>query len=125
MPKAILIFDGVKMPTPKVDGFKISKNKIWSKNTGRNGNGEMIGTIIAIKRKVEIVWPPLGVSEAKKIDEIVSSIENPYHSVSYTDEAGEITTITAYFNDAIYPIMGTNVAGRELLVGVGINGIEK
>lgn len=121
---AILKFDGVTMPTPKFNGFKISKNKIWSRNTGRNGNGDMVGTIIAVKRKIEIVWPILNARDIKAIDDIVSSV-TPYHKVEYTDECGKTTVITAYFGDATYPVLGTNIYGQQLLEGVGINGIEK
>ena len=121
---AILKFDGVTMPTPKFNGFKISKNKIWSRNTGRNGNGDMVGTIIAVKRKIEIVWPILNARDIKAIDDIVSSV-TPYHKVEYTDESGETTVITAYFGDATYPVLGTKIYGQQLLEGVGINGIEK
>ena len=122
---AELYFDGVKMPTPKFNGFKIQKNKIWSKNTGRNGNGDMVGTIIAVKRKVEIVWPVLEAGQISAIDDIVSNPDVPYHQIKYTDERGNVTEITAYFNDASYPILGANIHGKQLLDGVGINGIEK
>lgn len=123
--KAVLKFDGIEMPTPKFNGFKISKNKIWSKNTGRNGNGDMVGTIIAVKRKVEITWPILEAGQISLIDNIVSNPNTPYHQVQYTDESGNVTEITAYFNDASYPILSVNLNGKQLLEGVGINGIEK
>lgn len=42
------------MPTPKYDGLTIGRNKIWSKNTGRNCVGDMVGTIIRIKNTIEI-----------------------------------------------------------------------
>lgn len=122
--EAILKFDDVLMPTPKLDGFKISKNKIWSRNAGRNGNGDMVGTIIAIKRKLEITWPVLKAKDIKIIDDAVSSL-TPYHKVQYTDESGNITEITAYFGDAVYPIIGTNIYGQQLLEGVGVSGVEK
>lgn len=124
MANAVLIMDGITMPTPKYNGFKISKNKIWSRNTGRNDFGDMVGTIIKIKRKVEITFPPLTVQQTALLDSVVSSI-SPYHSLSYTDETGNITTMTVYFNDPIYPILGTNINGKQINDGVGVNAIEK
>lgn len=126
MPQAVLKFDGVTMPTPKFNGFKISKNKIWSKNSGRvASNAKFVGTIIAIKRKVEITWPVLEASQIAVIDNIVSNASIPYHTVQYTSESGVTTTITAYFGDAVYPILGMDINGKELLEGVGIDGIEQ
>ena len=49
----VLKINGKTMPTPKHNGVTISENKIWSTKTGRSMNGEMQGTIIAIKKKVE------------------------------------------------------------------------
>lgn len=113
------------MPTPKIEGFNISKNKIWSKNAGRNDLGDMVGTIIAIKYKVEIEWPPLTTTQIALIDDIVSDINNPYTSVKFTNERGEITEITAYFGDATYPIYGTNIYGKQIMNGVKIDGIQQ
>ena len=35
--------DGVAMPGLKLNGLTVTKEKIWSKNTGRAANGEMVG----------------------------------------------------------------------------------
>lgn len=124
MANAVLIMDGITMPTPKYNGFKISKNKIWSKNTGRNDYGDMVGNIIKIKRKVEITFPPLTPAQTALLDSVVSSTTS-YHTLSYTDEAGNITTMTVYFNDPVYPILGTNIHGKQINDGVGVNAIEQ
>lgn len=44
-----IIIDGVTMPTPALSGLTIKKEKIWSNNTGRVANGDMVGDLIAIK----------------------------------------------------------------------------
>ena len=41
--------DGVPMPGLKLNGLTVTKEKIWSQNTGRAANGEMVGDLIAIK----------------------------------------------------------------------------
>lgn len=120
-----LKFNGIDMPIPKINGFKISKNKIWSRNTGRNDYGSMVGSIIAIKNKVEIEWPPLSNSEVAAIDDVVSDVDNPFVPIEYTNERGEVTTITAYFGDVTYPVYSMNAQGKMIINGVKISGIEQ
>ena len=40
-----VIIEGVTYPVA-YNGYTYSRNKIWSKNTGRNDYGEMVGTIV-------------------------------------------------------------------------------
>lgn len=122
---ASLKFNGIDMPVPKQNGFKITKNKIWSANTKRNDNGGMVGTIIAIKRKIEIEWAVLTPEQVKRIDDVVSDASMPFTSISYRDEQGGTTEMTAYFGDPTYPIYSLNVNGKQLLTGVKVNGIEQ
>ena len=120
-----LEFNGIAMPIPKAEGFTIGKNKIWSKNAGRNDLGTMVGTILAIKYKVEIEWPPLDTKQIELIDNIVSDINNPFTQIRFTNERGEVTEITAYFGDATYPVYGTNIYGKQIMTGVKIDGIQQ
>lgn len=46
---ASLLIGGVEMPEPKQGGVTISKEKIWSKNTGRGSDGTMNGDVVARK----------------------------------------------------------------------------
>ena len=48
---ASITIGGVAMPEPKLNGLKISRNKIWSKNAGRGADGTMTGDIIGLKWK--------------------------------------------------------------------------
>ena len=121
----ILEFNGVAMPIPKIGGFNISKNKIWSKNAGRNDLGDMVGTILAIKYKVEIEWPPLSTDQVALIDDIVSDINTPYTTVKFTNERGVVAEIMAYFGDATYPVYGTNIYGKQIMTGVKIDGVQQ
>lgn len=121
----VLEFNGIKMPTPKQNGFQISYNKIWSRNTGRNDNGDMVGTIIAIKKKVEIEWAVLTTSEIETINSVVNDISNPFTSVKYTDDKGKTTEITAYFGDLAVPIYSFNANGKQIMTGVKLSSVEK
>lgn len=123
---AILKFNGIEMPAPKYNGLTITHSKIWSKNTGRNSLGDMVGTIIAIKKTVDITWPPLTTQQIALIDGVVSDINNPFTTIEYLSPTGEMTTITAYFSDAPYPILSTNFGnGKQIMDGVQISGIQQ
>ena len=62
-----IIIDGVTMPTPAFSGLTIKKEKIWSNNTGRVANGDMVGDLIAIKYTLEITWPMLSRADAARL----------------------------------------------------------
>ena len=119
-----LIVDGVTLPTPALEGLTISTNKIWSANTGRLENsGEMAGTIVAIKRKLEIKWPELPMEKIRIIEDAVSTKE-PFHELKYTDMAGRTRTITVYFGDISYTIY-SHSPGVQRVKGAAISAIEK
>ena len=42
-----VVIEGVRFPVA-YNGYTYSRNKIWSKNTGRNDYGEMVGTIVGV-----------------------------------------------------------------------------
>ena len=72
-----VVIEGVRFPVA-YNGYTYSRNKIWSKNTGRNDYGEMVGTIVDIKDKVELQLPPLTGEQALILDNVVSDIDNPF-----------------------------------------------
>jgi len=119
-----LFVDGVQLPTPALEGVTITTNKMWSANTGRLENsGEMAGTIVALKRKIEIKWPDLTMEKAKVIEDAVSSII-PFHVLRYTDMTGMTVEITVYFSDPSYTIYAYS-EGVQRVTGVTISAIEK
>ena len=72
-----VVIEGVTFPVA-YNGYTYSRNKIWSKNTGRNDYGEMVGTIVDIKDKVELQLPPLTGEQALLLDNVVSDVDNPF-----------------------------------------------
>ena len=121
--KEILV-DGVQLPTPALDGLTITTNKIWSANTGRLENtGEMAGTIVAMKRKIEIKWPVLTMDKVKIIEDAVSSM-TPFHTLKYTDMTGQTVEITAYFGDPSY-VLYSYSQGVQFVRDVAVSAIEK
>ena len=120
----VLKINGVTMPTPKHNGVTYSENKIWSTNTGRNMSGEMVGTIVAIKKKVEIEFPVLTPSQVNLINTQVSSKSNPFVPVEITSPMGDTKTFTCYFGDLAYPVYGL-IKGKYCVNGFKLDGIEK
>lgn len=120
-----LVVDGVTLPTPALEGLTVSTNKIWSANAGRlESSGEMAGTIVATKRKLEIKWPDIPMEKAKIIEDIVSDSDTPFHELQYTDMTGETSTITVYFGDISYTIYSYS-PGIQRIKSVAISAIEK
>ena len=119
-----LSVDGVQLPTPALEGLTISTKKIWSANTGRlESSGEMAGTIVALKRKLEIKWPEMTMGDARIIENAVSSAE-AFHELQYTDMTGKTETITVYFGDISYTIYAFSI-GVQRIKGVSVSAIEK
>lgn len=119
-----LYIDGVAMPTPSLEGLTITTNKLWSANTGRlESTGQLVGTIVAIKRKVVIKWPDLSMEQAKIIENAVSSAV-AFHKLKYTDMTGTATEISVYFGDPSYTIYSYS-PGIQRIKDVSVDAIEK
>ena len=119
-----LYVDGVQLPTPALEGVTITTNKMWSANTGRLENsGEMAGTIVALKRKLDIKWPELSMEKAKIIEDAVSSMM-PFHTLKYTDMTGKTNEISVYFGDPSYTVYAYS-PGVQRIKDAAISAIEK
>ena len=115
---ASITIDGVAMPEPKLNGLKISRNKIWSKNAGRGADGTMTGDIIALKWKLEIEFLPL--TDAQMVT-VEAAVEPAFFNVTFrSPKTGK--NITA--GDLTCPVY-TYVGGKPRYVGVTVNLIEK
>lgn len=112
------------MPTPALEGVTISKEKIWSANTGRASSGIMVGTIVAIKTTVSIKWPPLTPAQVAQIEAAVSDAGTPFTTLKFTDLTGATVTKTVYFGT---PSGGwySWANGRQWITGYTVNAIER
>lgn len=117
-----LIIGGVTMPDLKKEGLTISKEKIWSKNTGRAANGDMLGDIVAVKYTLDCAWPPLSREETAMIDKSVSPA---FFDVTFTDP-GSNSTVTKkfYAGTPTYPVY-SYVQGVKTYAGVKVTLIQK
>lgn len=119
-----LIINGVEFPV-KYDGYTLTRNKIWSSNTGRNNNGNMVGTILAIKNKTEVELLPISPAEAKIIDNVVSDINNPFHKAKILYVNGQQKDITIYTGDISYHWLSQGLGDGGIITGVKLSVIEQ
>lgn len=100
MPQPNLIINGFKPPTPDMEGIKLAKRKLWSKNTGRTASGKMVGDIITRKYELKVTWFKLSQSEAAALDEAIEQV--PFFPVQFTNQRGEVLTKNFYSDDTEY-----------------------
>lgn len=117
-----LVINGVQMPNLKESGLTITKEKIWSSNTGRGASGYLIGDIVAIKYKLVCEWPALTRAETAQID---AAISPKFFNVTFLDP-GSNTFITRamYAGTPSYPVY-TYKDGMKTYAGVKVDLIER
>ena len=119
-----LYINNVKMPTPALKGVTLTSNKIWSADTGRVASGKMVGTLVAVKSKMAIKWPPLTESQVAVIEAAVSGADNPFVPVEHTDMAGNTVRKTMYFGDVTYTQYSWQ-EGVRYITDAAVDGIEQ
>ena len=117
----MLIINNIEMSEPKSNGMSITRNKVWSSNTGRTASGNMVGDLICIKYKLEITWAVSDFADAALIDNAVSSAFFP---VTFTDIDGSTVTRTFYAGDATYPRYSNFIRGVKY-TNISVNLIEQ
>lgn len=117
-----LVIGGVTMPTLKKEGMTVSKEKVWSSNTGRAANGDMIGDLVAIKYTLDCEWPPLSRAQAAVIDAAVSPA---FFNVTFTDPGSNSrVTKRMYAGTPTYPVY-SYVNGVKTYSGVKVTLIQQ
>jgi transcription antitermination factor NusA-like protein len=119
-----LIINGVEFPV-KYDGYTLSRNKIWSTNTGRNNAGNMVGTILAIKNKVEVELVPMTPQKAQILDNVLSDINNPFPTAKVLYLNGIEKEMTIYTGDVSYHWLSQAIGNGGLITGIKVSCIEK
>lgn len=119
-----LYINGVKMPDPALEGVTVSREKIWSSNTGRTTSGKMTGTVVAVKTTLKIKWPVLTPAQVATIEGAVSDPDNPFVPVKYTDATGSTVTKTMYFGTPSYTVYSW-ANGIQYIKNASVDGIEQ
>lgn len=120
----VLKINNVTMPSPKASGFKVTEEKIWSKNTKRNNKGYMVGTIIAIKKTIDIDFPILTYEQVAKISAETSNKNKPFVPVYFNDGNGWEFTANCYFGSVPIPVYGT-YGGVTKIDGYTLSAVER
>lgn len=117
MAEPSLIIDGVTMKEPSQ--IEVSRNKIWSQNSGRTQSGTFTGDVVARKMRLDVTWTPLSQEEAKAI---LTALEPPFISVTFKNpRTNSFTTKTFYAGDesvSVYSYALNNVTYEGLKVSL-------
>ena len=95
-----LTINGYSPPAVTRSGYSVTKNKIWSSNTGRGATGKMLGDIIATKYTIRAQWNKLTQSQLTALENAIGS--KAFFSVTFVNEKGVQTTKTFYSADPTY-----------------------
>lgn len=114
---ASLVIDGVDMPEPKQGGLTLSKEKIWSKNTGRVSTGDMVGDVVARKWTLKIEWPPLSPSNMYLVEK---AVDPAFIKVKFRHPGtDQMVEAKMYGGTETYPVYSF-VKGLPRCVGTGV-----
>lgn len=119
---ALLTIGGVAQKTPSE--FKVSINDVDSPNTTRNANGELMRDRIAVKRKIEMKFPPMSQSE---MSSLLTAVQPVFFDVTYQDPMDGMATRTFYVGDRSIPMyrFGNGTTTQILWENVSFNLIER
>ena len=115
--------NGSSISVPDENGFKRTKNKIWSSNTGRSASGKMLGDIVAVKYTLDFAWSKLTAQEVKNLETAVGTAA--FFPVVFPEEGtGKTLTKNFYAADMTY---GTKKYenGTEIYSDVSLQIIEQ
>ena len=112
----------VALPKCAADGYTVTKNKLWSKNTGRTASGSMVGDIIATKYSISLKWNELTQAQVTTIENAISA--SSFFAVIFQDEKGAQKTGNFYAADMTYPVK-VQRNGATIYKGVTLEIIEQ
>lgn len=96
----LLEINGYKPVTPDKDGYAVTENKIWSKNTGRTASGDMVGDIITRKYSIALKWSGMKEEDVAELDKAINT--KAFFPVTFINQRGETLARTFYSDDPVY-----------------------
>jgi hypothetical protein len=118
-----IYFGGVEMPTPKSNGGLVETYEdVWSANTGRNGAGEMVGTLVATKAKLKLSWNALTWAQAATIKNAIYG--KGFTTCTYPSVDGSQHTIRGYFGTPSFSQYSW-AEGLRWATAISVNFIEQ
>lgn len=113
----------VNLPTPETVNWSI--NDLDSENgSGRADEGTMFRDRVAVKRKLEVSWPPLSKAD---MSSLLKAVEDIFFTLSYPDAyTGAMRSMTCYVGDRSVPMLRYDEGTGDWVWGnVSINFIEQ
>lgn len=104
----MLKINGVVIATPKT--FEVTVSDLDGESD-RNANGQLIRDRIAIKRKLNLEWPPLTQAESSKLLNAVSDV---FFVVEFPDPQLGIISKTMYVGDRSIPAYFYDKKNKEV-----------
>ncbi len=117
-----LYINNVLMPAPAHQGVTISREPIWSPDTGRTASGKMVGSIAARKTTLKIKWPPLTMSQAATIKGAIEAAD--FFPVAFTDMTNTRRSLTMYAGPASFTQYSW-VDGMQYVLDASVDLIER
>lgn len=114
----MLKINGVDIAAPKV--FEVTISDLDGESN-RNLNGDMVRDRIAVKRKINLEWPPLSQS---KISTLLTAVSSVFFTVTFPDPQQGMITKTMYVGDRTSPAYQFK-DGEVKWSGLKMNFIEK
>ena len=114
----MLKVNGVAIATPKT--YEVTIQDLDGESN-RNASGNMIRDRIAVKRKINLEWPPLSQGEVSALLNAVSSV---FFTVIFPDPQQGVITKTMYVGDRTAPAYQYK-NGEVKWSGLKMNFIEK
>ena len=110
--------NGVNIVTPKT--YEVTIQDLDGESN-RNANGAMVRDRIAIKRKLNLEWPPLS---QREISTLLNAVSSVFFTVTFPDPQEGMITKTMYVGDRTAPAY-MYINGEAKWSGLKMNLIEK
>lgn len=112
--------NGVTIKAPKK--MSVTTSDVDGETT-RNALGNLIRDRIAVKRKIELEFPPMTQSE---MSTLLTAVQNTFFSVTYLDPKDGVVTKTMYVGDRSSPMYRYGNGSSDVLwEGLSMNFIEQ
>ena len=114
------------MPTPKAEGLKISREKIWGPNAKRSASGLFSGNLKTKKVTLDMAFPAnLTPAEIKKLMKYADpdDLSKKYCYIQFTNEKNEVETKRFYFGNPSFDAM-SYINGKFIWSSIQIQAVE-
>lgn len=114
------------MPTPKAEGWKLTREKVWGANAKRSASGKFSGKLVTKKVTLDMAFPAnLSSDDMKKLLKYVDpdDLKNKYCYIQFTNEKNEVETKQFYFGNPSFDAM-TYIKGKFIWSSIQIQAVE-